>query len=143
MTDMILDRYNYWIYIILMMMGIYAMVANRHLVRKLIGLSIFQTAIILFYISISSRDGGTVPVLLGGHGHAPPPDVVYLNPLPHVLMLTAIVVAVSSTGVALAILLRVHRRYGTLEEDRILAALNRSAQAAPKSRCKQAEDARP
>jgi multicomponent Na+:H+ antiporter subunit C len=120
MTEMILDRYNYWIYIILMMMGIYAMIANRHLVRKLIGLSIFQTAIILFFISIASREGGTVPVLLGGHGHPAPPGTVYLNPLPHVLMLTAIVVAVSSTGVALAILLRVHRRYGTLEEDRIM-----------------------
>jgi multicomponent Na+:H+ antiporter subunit C len=89
MLDLIVNKYNYWIYITLMMIGFYAMIGKKNLVKKIIGMNIFQVA------------------------H-------YLNPLPHVLMLTAIVVMVSTLGVALAILINVYRRYNTLEEDEIL-----------------------
>jgi multicomponent Na+:H+ antiporter subunit C len=100
----------------LMMVGFYAMMGKKNLVKKLIGMNIFQTAIILYYISIGVKKGGTVPVVMEGVIRA----ADYVNPLPHVLMLTAIVVSVSTTGVALAVLLRIHRRYDTLEEGEIL-----------------------
>ena len=122
--DEILAKYNYWIYILLMMIGLYAMIAKRNLVKKIIGMNIFQTAIILFYISIGAKRGATIPILGHGAGHgaaAPPVDpAAYVNPLPHVLMLTAIVVSVATLGVALSLVLRIYRRYGTLEEDEIL-----------------------
>jgi multicomponent Na+:H+ antiporter subunit C len=114
--DLLIGKYNYWIYIVLMMIGFYAMMAKRNLVKKLIGMNIFQTAIILYYISIGAKKGGTLPVAGEGTLRA----VDYINPLPHVLMLTAIVVSVSTTGVALAVLLLIWRRYKTLEEDEIL-----------------------
>jgi multicomponent Na+:H+ antiporter subunit C len=114
--DLLIGKYNYWIYIVLMMIGFYAMMAKRNLVKKLIGMNIFQTAIILYYISIGAKKGGTLPVAVEGTLRA----VDYINPLPHVLMLTAIVVSVSTTGVALAVLLLIWRRYKTLEEDEIL-----------------------
>jgi len=116
MIDYMMSKYNYWMYIILMMIGFYAMIGKKNLVKKLIGMNIFQTAIILYYISIGVKKGGTVPVLMEGLPRA----VDYVNPLPHVLMLTAIVVCVSTTGVALAVLLLIYRRYQTLEEDEIL-----------------------
>lgn len=122
----IVAKYNYWIYVVLMMIGFYAMIGKRNLVKKLIGLNIFQTAIILFYVSTGVKSGGGIPIvdkyaaLKGGVDVA-----TVANPLPHVLMLTAIVVGVSVTGVALAILLRIYREYGTLEEDEILEKLGR------------------
>jgi multicomponent Na+:H+ antiporter subunit C len=116
MIDTLMNKYNYWMYIILMMIGFYAMIGKKNLVKKLIGMNIFQTAIILYYISIGVKKGGTVPVLMEGLPHA----ADYVNPLPHVLMLTAIVVSVSTTGVALAVLLLIYRRHKTLEEDEIL-----------------------
>ena len=117
----ILAKYNYWIYVILMMIGFYAMIGKRNLVKKLIGMNIFQTAIILFFISTGAKAGGKIPILdkyeVLKHGV----DVnTIVNPLPHVLMLTAIVVGVSVTGVALAVMIRLFRKYGTLEEDEIL-----------------------
>jgi len=121
--DEILAKYNYWIYILLMMIGLYAMIAKRNLVKKIIGMNIFQTAIILFYISIGAKRGATIPILEHGAGHSGAPGVdpaAYVNPLPHVLMLTAIVVSVATLGVALSLVLRIYRRYGTLEEDEIL-----------------------
>jgi len=124
--DMILAKYNYWIYILLMMIGLYAMISKRNLVKKIIGMNIFQTAIILFYVSIGAKRNATIPILEHGHGHGDDAartalDVAaYVNPLPHVLMLTAIVVSVATLGVALAIVLRIYRQYGTLEEDEIL-----------------------
>ena len=109
---------NYWVYIALMMIGLFAIAAKKNLVKKVIGLNILQTAVILFFISIAAKRGATIPILShGGNGAIDPGQ--YINPLPHVLMLTAIVVAVATLGVALALVIRIYRRYGTLEEDRI------------------------
>ncbi|MDO9567092.1 MAG: cation:proton antiporter subunit C [Candidatus Desulfaltia sp.] len=124
MLDYVIGKYNFWIYVVLMMIGLYAMMGKKNLVKKLIGMNIFQSAIILFYISTGVKKGGaTVPILMGhaqGHGHQAIDVAGYLNPLPHVLMLTAIVVSIATTGVALAILILIYRRYNTLEEDEIL-----------------------
>jgi len=126
MTDFIIGKYNYWIYIILMMIGFYAMIGKKNLVKKIIGMNIFQTAIILFYVSTAYKKGGaTLPIIEHAHEHG---DHViqastYLNPLPHVLMLTAIVVMVATLGVALAVVIKIYRRYNTLQEDEILKAI--------------------
>jgi multicomponent Na+:H+ antiporter subunit C len=121
MLDYIISKYNFWMYIVLMMIGLYAMVGKRNFVKKLIGMNIFQSAIILFYVSTGVKAGATVPILSGhGHGHEVIDVAQYINPLPHVLMLTAIVVSIATTGVALAILILIYRRYNTLEEDEIL-----------------------
>jgi multicomponent Na+:H+ antiporter subunit C len=117
----IVAKYNYWLYVILMMIGFYAMIGKRNLVKKLLGMNIFQTAIILLYVSTGVKRGAGIPILDKYEALKHGVDVAAVaNPLPHVLMLTAIVVSVSVTGVALAILLRIYRRYGTLEEDEIL-----------------------
>ena len=121
LTAEILAKYNYWIYVILMMVGFYAMIGKRNLVKKLLGMNIFQTAIILFFISTGAKDGGRIPILNKYEVLEQGINVnSIVNPLPHVLMLTAIVVGVSVTGVALAVLVRIYRKYGTLEEDEIL-----------------------
>ena len=150
--DFIVARFNYWIYVVLMMIGLYAMITKDNLIKKLIGMSIFQTAIILFYVSIGVKEGATIPILAhdeirpsahgtetagdrgdghavpenqeGAETHAGPMSAIdvddYANPLPHVLMLTAIVVGVATLGVALAIVQKIHREYGSLEESEIL-----------------------
>jgi len=124
--EVILAKYNYWIYVLLMMIGLYAMVAKNNLVKKVIGMSIFQSAIIVFYVSAGAKRGGTIPIIEHGHnhGHEAAEHAInaasYVNPLPHVLMLTAIVVGVATLGVALAIILDIHKKYGTVEEDEIL-----------------------
>ena len=122
--ELIISKYNYWIYIILMMIGFYAMIGKRNLVKKIVGLNIFQTSIILYFVSTAAKKGATIPIVAHGHGgeavhavHA----AQYVNPLPHVLMLTAIVVMVGTFGVALAFIIRIYRAYGTIEEDEILA----------------------
>jgi multicomponent Na+:H+ antiporter subunit C len=121
MLDYVISKYNFWIYIILMMIGLYAMIGKKNLVKKLIGMNIFQSAIILFYVSIGVKAGATVPILSGhGHGHEAIEVASYINPLPHVLMLTAIVVSIATTGIALATLILIYRKYNTLEEDEIL-----------------------
>jgi multicomponent Na+:H+ antiporter subunit C len=127
--DIVYAEYNYWIYVTLMMIGFYAMIAKKNLIKKVIGANIFQTAIFLFYISLGEVEGGTAPILVGGHGghaaevaHEAAHEVIYVNPLPHVLILTAIVVAVSTTAVALALIIRIYQEYGSIEEDVILAA---------------------
>ncbi|MFH1673819.1 MAG: cation:proton antiporter subunit C [Pseudomonadota bacterium] len=123
MLDYVISKYNFWIYVILMMIGLYAMMGKRNLIKKLIGMNIFQSAVILFFISIGVKAGATVPILSGhghGHGHEVIDVAQYINPLPHVLMLTAIVVSIATTGVALAVLILIYRRYNTLEEDEIL-----------------------
>lgn len=124
--EFIVSKYNYWMYIILMMIGFYAMIAKKNLVKKVVGMNIFQTAIILFFVSTASKKGGaTIPIIHHGHGEVS--DIInaahYLNPLPHVLMLTAIVVMVSTFGVAIALLIMIYRKYDTLEEDEILETL--------------------
>jgi multicomponent Na+:H+ antiporter subunit C len=129
MIDYIVGHYNYWMYIGLMMIGFYAMMGKKNLIKKVIGMNIFQSAIILFYISISVKKGATIPILEhahGGHGAHHAIDVAqYANPLPHVLMLTAIVVMVATLGVAVAVAMLIYRRYNTLEEDEIILRLKK------------------
>ena len=134
MTDfleLVVAKYNYWIYITLMMIGLYAIISKNNLVKKILGMNIFQTAIILFYVSIGVKEGATIPILEHGHGpaHGAGSHAIhaadYMNPLPHVLMLTAIVVGVATLGVALALALRVYKHYNTLEEDEILARIRK------------------
>ncbi len=119
----IFDKYNYWISIVLMLIGFYAMIAKDNLIKKIIGLNIFQTAIFLFYISLGDikavigTKGGTEPIVseeMIAQGY------VYVNPLPHVLILTAIVVGVATTAVALALVILMYEEYGTIEESEII-----------------------
>lgn len=158
------DHFNYWVYVILMMIGLWAVIAKNNFIKKLIGLSIFQTAIILFYVSIGVKVEASIPILHheapaahavaheAPHGkeahkadhsvdhkanvaheaqdvhehhaeaHAVNADLI-ANPLPHVLMLTAIVVGVATLGVALALAQRIFKEFGTLEENELLEQL--------------------
>jgi multicomponent Na+:H+ antiporter subunit C len=100
--------------------GFYILISRRNLVKKILGLSIFQTSVFIFYISMGNITGGDPPILVEGGG-----EVVYSNPLPHVLILTAIVVGVSTTAVALALVVRIKEAYGTIEGDEINAIDNR------------------
>jgi multicomponent Na+:H+ antiporter subunit C len=126
LLDEIVAKYNYWIYVVLMMIGFYAMIGKRNLVKKLLGMNIFQTAIILFFVSTGVKRDAGIPIVDKAEGLAGTIEVAtVMNPLPHVLMLTAIVVGVSVTGVALAVLMRIWREYGTLEEDEILEKIGR------------------
>jgi multicomponent Na+:H+ antiporter subunit C len=142
---LLVERLNYFIYVVLLLIGLWAMIAKNNLIKKLIGMSIFQTAIILFYVSIGVKEGATIPIYLPEHDpHGTPvladsnssetilamPQALdaslvpsYTNPLPHVLMLTAIVVGVATLGLALSICLRIYRAYGTVEEDELLIKL--------------------
>ncbi|MCP4108539.1 MAG: cation:proton antiporter subunit C [Desulfobacteraceae bacterium] len=117
----VIAKYNFWSFIILMMIGLYAMIAKNNLIKKIIGMNIFQTAIILFYISSATKKNASIPII--SHGHNGGDHIAhaadFINPLPHVLMLTAIVVSVATLGVALALSMKVYRQYGTLEEDEI------------------------
>lgn len=109
----ILGLYNYWIVIGLMMAGLYVVIARANLIKKVIGINLFQTSVILFYVSMGKIRGGTAPII--GEGIE-----TYSNPLPHVLMLTAIVVGVATTAVALALVVRIKEAYDSIEEDEIL-----------------------
>lgn len=113
MLDTFFGLYNYWIVIALMMIGFYILIGHDNLVKKLIGLNIFQISVFLFYISLGRIDGATAPILTGG-------DAVYSHPLPHVLILTAIVVGVATTALALALVIRINEAYGSVEEDDLL-----------------------
>ena len=115
--------WNYLIVILLMMMGLFIVISHENLVKKLVGLSIFQTSVFLFYITLGRVAGGTAPILTDV------PDTVYSNPLPHVLILTAIVVGVATLALGLALILRINEAFGSIEEDEILAAKNQSATA--------------
>ncbi len=106
------ELYNYWIFIFLMMVGFYIVIAQGNLVKKVVGLNIFQTSVFLLYISMGKVAGGTAPILTTA-------DASYSNPLPHVLILTAIVVGVATTAVAMALIIRIHKAYGSVEEDEI------------------------
>ena len=118
MIDIIKDNYAYVMTAILMAIGLYGMLGKRNLMKKLIGMTIFQSAIILFFISGSAKWGATTPVYDPALGVANP--ALYANPLPHVLMLTAIVVMVATSGVSLAFLLLIYRGYRSLDEREIL-----------------------
>ena len=107
-----LPSYHYLAYVALLMIGLYTVIAGRNLVKKVIGLGVLQTGVFLFFISLAKVDDGTAPILTDGSAE-------YANPLPQVLILTAIVVAVSTTAVALALCVRIHQDYGTIEEDEI------------------------
>lgn len=123
-----LAKYNYWIYVLLVMIGLYAMIVKKNLVKKIVGMNILQTAVILFFVSIGAKKGATLPII--PHGHDGAEHVAHaadiINPLPHVLMLTAIVVAVATLGVALALAVKIYRQYGTLNEDEILERIRKS-----------------
>ena len=110
-TDL-LGLLNYWLVIILMMAGFYVVIAQDNLVKKIVGLNIFQVSVFVFYISMGKVTDGTAPILEEG-------VEVYSNPLPHVLILTAIVVGVAMTALALALVVRINHSYGTIEEDEI------------------------
>jgi len=104
--------YNYWVVIFLMMTGLYVVIARGNLIKKVIGLNIFQVSVIMFYISMGKVRGGTAPIEAEGF-------VLYSNPLPHVLMLTAIVVGVATTALALSLVARINEAYDTIEDDEI------------------------
>ena len=107
--------YNYWIVIVLMMAGFYMVIAHGNLVKKIIGLNVFQTSVFILYISMGRVEGGTAPILDEAFTR-------YSNPLPHVLILTAIVVGVATAALGLALAVRIKEAYGTIEEDEIVKA---------------------
>ena len=109
---MVLGLYNYWVVEVLMMIGLYIVIAHGNLIKKIVGLSIFQTAVFIFYISIAKVEGASAPILAEGISQ-------YSNPLPHVLILTAIVVGVATIALGLALVVRINEAYGTIEEDEI------------------------
>ena len=112
----LLGLWNYWAVIVLMMIGLYIVIAQDNLVKKMMGLTIFQVSAIMLYVSMGKVEGGTAPILPTDPSES---DVLYSNPLPHVLMLTAIVVGVATTALGLAIVVRIYKAYGTVEEDEI------------------------
>ena len=126
--SLLLRHWAYALTVLLILIGLYGMLLKRNLVKKLIGMNIFQGAIILFFIVHAYKDEASVPVwseTLGDHAEA------YMNPIPHGLMLTAIVVSVALTGVALALLSLIHKRFGTLEEDDLLTAMRDEGKEVP------------
>ncbi len=120
--DTFAGLWNYWAVIVLMMIGLYIMISRGNLVKKMMGMNIFQVSVIMLYVSMGKVKGGTPPILIDGVT-----DTVFSNPLPHVLMLTAIVVGVATTAVGLALTVRIKEAYGTVEEDEIVN-LERDAQ---------------
>ena len=113
----LLGYFNYWVFAIVLTVGLYTVIAKVNLVKKLIGLSIFQSAVFLMYITMDKVEGGTAPIIQKGVENQ-----VFSNPLPQVLILTAIVVGVSTLALGLAIVVRIKECYGTIEEDEILGA---------------------
>ncbi len=112
--------FSYFVAVFIMIAGLYVVIARNNLIKKLVGLSIFQTAVYLLYIAPGKLVGGTAPIIAEGFS-------VYSNPLPHVLILTAIVVGVATLALGLALVVRINEAYGTVEEDEI----NRQDDATP------------
>lgn len=104
--------FNYWVFAILLMIGLYAVIAKTNLVKKLIGMAMLQSAVFLLYITMDKVEGGTAPIL-----RTNVPDQIYSNPLPQVLILTAIVVGIATLALGLSIVVRIYEAYGTVEED--------------------------
>lgn len=127
----ILGHLNYWLFIVLMMTGLYIVVAKGNLVKKIVGLNMFQTSVFMLYISVGKVTGGTAPIF--PHDMDVDPNVIYSNPLPHVLILTAIVVGVATTSLGLALIVRIREEFGTIEEDRLLEIEQEIARAENKS----------
>lgn len=110
--EFVFGHYNYWIVILLMMVGFYTVISRGNLIKKIAGLNMFQTSVFLLYISIGNVSEGTTPIIAEGFK-------AYSNPLPHVLILTAIVVGVATTALGLALVVRIKEAYGTIEEEEI------------------------
>lgn len=110
----LLGHYNYFVTIFLMVAGLYIVIARGNMIKKLIGLGLFQTSVYLLYLSPGKIIGGTAPIFDKAY-------TVYSNPLPHVLMLTAIVVGVATLALGLALVVRISEEYGTIDEDEIFA----------------------
>ena len=107
--------WNYWIVFLLMMIGLFLVIGRKNFLKKIVGLTIFQTSVFLLYITFGKIKGGTPPILNNAI------DTIYSNPLPHVLILTAIVVGVATTALGLSLVLRINSEYGSIEEDDISA----------------------
>ena len=112
MLELISNHYNYWVSIVLMMIGLYIVIDHTNLFKKLIGLNIFQTSVFIMFISMGKVDGGTAPILAEGY-------TLYSNPLPQVIVLTAIVVSVATIAVGLSLVVSINRRYQTVDETEI------------------------
>ena len=117
----LLDLFNYWVFVLLLMIGLYAVISRDNLIKKLLGLSIFQAAVFLLFISMGKVDGGTAPIILNDDWGA-----TFSNPLPQVLILTAIVVGVSTLALGLAIVVRIKEAYGRISD---IDAPNRDSDA--------------
>ena len=109
---MLMGLFNHWVVIALMMIGLYIVIAHGNLIKKIVGLTLFQTSVFIFYISMAKVNGGTAPILAD--------DIIqYSHPLPHVLILTAIVVGIATTALALSLVVRIKETYGSIEEENI------------------------
>jgi len=122
-----LGLFNYSASLFLILFGIFTMMAVHHLIRKVIGMVILQTGVILFFVSLSVKRGAAIPILDPDAAHAALDIAQYANPLPHALMLTAIVVGVGTLGVALTLIVSIYRSFGTLEEDEVIQQLKEDA----------------
>lgn len=120
---MVMGLLNYWVVVVLMMCGLYIVIAHGNLIKKIVGLAIFQTSVFIFYISMAKVEGGTAPILADGIKQ-------FSNPLPHVLILTAIVVGIATTALGLALVVRIKAAYGSIEEEEI-QGLDNKIQLAP------------
>jgi len=114
MDPILFERYPYWIAILLMMIGFYTLISRGNLIKQVVGLNIFQTSVFILYIGLGNVEGGAAPILRAGTD-------VYSNPLPHVLILTSIVVGIATTALALGLVVRIREAYGSIEEDEIRA----------------------
>ncbi len=112
--DELLNHFSYAATVYLMVAGLYILIASGNLIKKLVGLSIFQTSVYLLYIAPGKLIGGTAPIIAAGF-------TVYSNPLPHVLILTAIVVGIATLALGLALVVRIREAYGSIEEEEVLA----------------------
>ena len=137
MPDLILTHWNYMIVVILMCIGLYTVISRHNLVKKLIGLAIFQTSLFLLYISLGWVEGGTAPIIMKtGEVER------YANPLPHVLILTAIVVGIATTALGLALVLKIEDAFGSIEEDELLGEKRSDRKADYLSSDQQSDDAK-
>lgn len=119
--ELLSKYFIYWLIFTLFLLGIYGMLEKRNLMKKIMGMNIMQVSVIAFFLVLGQKAGGTLPILITGVT-----DVdKYVNPLPHALMLTAIVVSLSTTGVALALLMRIKGIYGAIEEDEVIRRMNK------------------